>query len=171
MDNAEEMFNKNINIAYKISSEYKNWDCLADIQQIALLGLWKSILKFDSTRNIKFSTFAYSVIKNEINFYLRKIRKHGNNISINTIIYDDLTLEDAMADEKDYIGELIDFLDKQKIFNKIDLTDRQKKILELTKVGKTQKNIAKILNISQPEVSRDIKRIKNKIMRVEGGYN
>lgn len=79
----EEMFNKNINIAYKIANKYldnyKNE--YEDIKQIALLGLWKAVLTFKNT--YAFSTYSYKVIFNEINHYLRNRKKaYLNEISI-----------------------------------------------------------------------------------------
>ena len=93
----EEMFEKNIKIAYKIANRYRiNYlSEYEDIKQIALLALWKAVLTFNNTN--AFSTYAYVVISNEINLYLRRNKKTEQEISINTSINDgELTIEDIL---------------------------------------------------------------------------
>ena len=63
----KEIFNNNINIAYKIANKYLiNYrNEYEDIKQVALLGLWKAVLTFKN--GYAFSTYAYPVIQNAIN--------------------------------------------------------------------------------------------------------
>ena len=84
----EEMFNKNIKIAYKIANRYlTNYASeYEDIKQIALMGLWKAVSTFNNTH--AFSTYAYTVISNEINYYLRTVKKHYNTISLKREVKD-----------------------------------------------------------------------------------
>jgi len=99
----DELFEKNISIAYKIANTYlinhsKEYE---DIKQIALLGLWKDVLTFKDID--AFSTYAYSVISNEINYYLRKNKKYIRNISIYTEIGENITIADVLKDENNEI--------------------------------------------------------------------
>ncbi len=164
----EEMFEKNIKIAYKIANRYRiNYlSEYEDIKQIALLALWKAVLTFNNTN--AFSTYAYVVISNEINLYLRRNKKTEQEISINTSINDgELTIEDILqsADNIEKLLEDISFADKIRYLSAIQFTDKEKKVLILSKRGYKQQEIAKRLHISQTQVSRIQKRLKDKILK------
>lgn len=169
----EEMFKNNMGLAYKISRQYliNHGKEFEDIKQIALLGLWKAIKNYNHKNT--FSSFAYLVIKNEINFYLRKNKKHYKNISVNKEIAENLTIEDCLKEDFDYIKKLEEEIEINEI--------RQFKIKELKKMreidqsiykyfemGKTQKQISELLNITQPTVSRIKKKI---IKKLRENYN
>lgn len=164
----EEMFNNNINIAYKIANKYKeNYiEEYDDIRQVALLGLWKSVLTFNNT--YAFSTYAYTVINNEINYYLRSIKKYKRNYSFNIQITDNLILEDTLEDENNNIDILIDkieLLELRECLDDLYFRDIEKKVLDFLILGKTQTYIANQLNLTQASISRIRKRIILKLKR------
>ena len=162
----EEMFNKNINIAYKIASKYlinyaKEYE---DIKQVALMGLWKSVLTFNN--KYAFSTYAYTVISNEINYYLRTFRKPIKTISLEQEIDENIRLQDILSDKSNDIEKLENNLDIEKYITQIknsDLKEREKIVFELSLKGCKQRKIAKIAKCSQPEVGRIIKKLRKKI--------
>lgn len=133
----EEMFNNNIKIAYKIASKYKiNYlKEYEDIKQIALMALWKAVIKFNYKN--AFSTFAYVVISNEINCYLRENKNNKFNISINTEIYENLTIFDVIEEKENSIEKIEETIEKEKI-EKI-------KNEELEKMKKSYKQAYKLL--------------------------
>jgi RNA polymerase sporulation-specific sigma factor len=161
----EEMFNQNINIAYKIANKYKinHPNEYEDIKQIALLGLWKAVLNFDKSRGFAFSTFAYRVIYNEINMYLRKPQIHIADVSsLQTPVGKNIILEDTIVDDFDMLDNL-EYREIQKIKNNIlnKLSNRDKQIyLELEK-GKIQQQVADKFNLTQAYISR----IQSKIIK------
>lgn len=162
----EEMFNKNIKIAYKIANRYLiNYaNEYEDIKQIALMGLWKAVSTFDNTH--AFSTYGYTVISNEINCYLRTVKKHYNTISLKQEIKEDITLEDVLADKNNYIEKLENSLDIENYISQIrnsKLNEKEKMVFELTLKGYKQRQIAKIIGCSQAEVSRKIRKLRTKI--------
>ena len=162
----EEMFNKNIKIAYKIANRYLiNYaNEYEDIKQIALMGLWKAVSTFDNTH--AFSTYGYTVISNEINCYLRTVKKHYNTISLKQEIKEDITLEDVLADKNNYIEKLENSLDIENYISQIrnsKLKEQEKIVFELTLKGYKQRQIAKIIGCSQAEVSRKIRKLRFKI--------
>ena len=162
----EEMFNKNIKIAYKIANRYLiNYaNEYEDIKQLALMGLWKAVSTFDNTH--AFSTYAYTVISNEINCYLRTVKKHYNTISLKQEIKEDITLEDVLADKNNYIEKLENSLDIENYISQIrnsKLNEKEKMVFELSLKGYRQDKIAKIVGYSQPHVSRTIKKLRTKI--------
>ena len=71
----EEIFNNNVNIAYKIANRYVTnyYEEIEDIQQIALMELWRCIESWDHVHAL--TTYAYLCIPNKINMYLRYVKK------------------------------------------------------------------------------------------------
>lgn len=169
----EELFNKNINIAYKIANRYKiNYpNELEDITQIALMSLWKCVLNYNNKYEL--STYAYTVIPSQINMYLRHIRKHEKNISINTIVCDDdaksLTLEDILDDKNDYVDNIINKINFENIFKDIEMNNRERKIIILRLNGYTQSKMTNILNITQGQISIIEKELRKKISNYING--
>ena len=162
----EEMFNKNTNIAYKIANRYLvNYaNEYEDIKQVALMGLWKAVLTFNDTH--AFSTYAYTVISNEINMYLRTIKKNNSTISLKQEVKENITLEDILADKNNYIEKLENNLDIENYISQIrnsKLKGKEKTVFELTLKGYKQRQIAKITGCSQPQVSRLIKKLRKRI--------
>lgn len=162
----EEMFNKNINIAYKIANRYLvNYaNEYEDIKQVALMGLWKAVLTFNDTH--AFSTYAYTVISNEINMYLRTIKKNNSTISLKQEVKENITLEDILADKNNYIEKLENSLDIENYIVQIKnskLKEKEKIVFELSLRGYKQDKIAKIIGCSQPQVSRLIKKLRKRI--------
>ena len=144
----EEMFNKNINIAYKIANRYLvNYaNEYEDIKQVALMGLWKAVLTFNDTH--AFSTYAYTVISNEINMYLRTIKKNNSTISLKQEVKENITLEDILADKNNYIEKLENSLDIENYIVQIKnskLKEKEKIVFELSLRGYKQDKIAKII--------------------------
>lgn len=74
---AEELFLRHMKLVYLVSKKYSSSSKYekSDINQVGMLGLWKAVLRFDKTKKCKFSTFAVTCIKNEINYFLRNQKK------------------------------------------------------------------------------------------------
>ena len=140
----EEMFKKNIGLAYKIARKYlfnHSYE-IEDIKQVALIGLWKAVLTFKNTHT--FSAYAYTVISNEINLYLRKNKKREQEISINTKINDDeLTIEDMLQDENN-VGQALENTEIWILMKEVDFTKREKEVYDLLKKDYKQTQISKI---------------------------
>jgi RNA polymerase sporulation-specific sigma factor len=171
----EEMFNQNINLAYKVASKYLiNYPSeYEDIKQIALLGLWKAVLNFDKSKGFAFSTFAYRIIFNEINMYIRRPLKHITNIiSLQTPINENTILEDVLADDFD-ITDNLEYQEIQKIKNNVlnKLSDKTRQIYLELENGQTQQQVADKFNLSQAYISRTQSKITKQIKRdyLKGG--
>lgn len=166
----EEIFEKNVNIAYKIANRYitNYYNEIEDIRQIALMELWRCIENWDHIHSL--TTYAYICIPSKINYYLRQNKKREKDISIHTVIYDDggieTTIEDYLDTGYDQIEHLIDDINAEGVLNKINVTDKEKEVLRLRMVGLSQREISKIIHTSQPQVSRYQKLIKRKISNI-----
>lgn len=154
-----EMFNKNVNIAYKIANRYRtNYpEEYEDIKQVALMGLWKAIQHYNPKWAL--TTIAYKTIFNNINYYLRSVKKHKiHDFSIQTIVCEDdnsqLTVEDLIPDENNQIDAMLCDIDIQTAFDNLDLSDIEQQFLDLKRQGLSQREIGEQLNRSQPQISR-----------------
>lgn len=142
-----------------------------DYISLGTIGLIKALDSFDASKKNRFSTYAHMCILNEILNYIKKDKKRINSISIATVIAtdkndNDLTIEDMLANSENieetiikevYVLELLD-----------GLTDKERNImcykygLEDKKI-KTQKEVAKKLNLSQGHIARIEKSIIRKL--------
>lgn len=145
-----------------------------DLVSIGIIGLIKAVDEFDISKNISFSSFAIRCIDNEILMLIRKQKKYKNTDSIDKVInYDkdgnEFKIKDTIKDETDLIMEyetketyqIIRILIKK-------LPSKDKKIIMLyygffNDKRYTQKEISEIMSISQPYVSKLIKRITKQL--------
>lgn len=132
-----------------------------------MLGLWKACLKFDPTRGLKLSTFAYRCMRNELLMYLRKddmLRQMKANITVLSL--------NAEMEGGDSFEEILgggDFTES--IDNKIDLEsmldslpDRQKRMLIMRNIDDmSQQQIGNLENCSRSRVSRLITTAKEQL--------
>ena len=155
-----------------------------DLVSIGTIGLIKAIDTFDTGKNIRLSSYASRCIENEILMHFRAAKKTAQDISLNETIDTDkdgnpLTLLDIMAVDDHILDDLDQKLNKQKLgrFINEELTEREKKIIILRygldgKEPMTQKNVAKLLNISRSYVSRiETKALKQLRKRFENSSN
>ena len=164
----EEIFNDNVNIAYKIANRYMTnyYEEMEDIRQIALMELWRCVENWDHVHAL--TTYAYLCIPNKINMYLRHVRKHNKNISINTVVYsdgdgNDQTILDLIEDPDDCIFRLLDDINADGVLNNICFTEKEKQVINLRIEGLSQEQVGKIMKLSQAQISRIQIKIKNKI--------
>lgn len=138
----EELFNENINIAYKIANKYKiNYpEEYEDIKQVALMGLWCAILRYNY--KFKLSTFAYIVIHSRINIYLRDIVKRNGHVTcFSKLKVNDNQFEhfqEIIEDPEDHIFDLLENIELKDILNRLKTTDEEDKIISLRMEGKSQ---------------------------------
>lgn len=170
----EEIFNNNVNIAYKIANRYMTnyYEEIEDIRQIALMELWRCVQNWDHVHAL--TTYAYLCIPNKINIYLRHVRKHKKNISINTVIHGDKdgneqTILDIIEDSDDCIFRLLDDVNAEGVLDNIILTEKEKEVLGLRMAGYSQKQVGIVMNLSQPQISRIQIKIKKKISEYING--
>lgn len=146
-----------------------------DLFSIGSIGLYKAIDSYDMNKNASLLTYASRCIENEIKMYLRKQKKDFNHcVSLNAPISIDakgneLLVEDMISDSKATI-EMEDLENKEKVtacytslLNLLYQESFNKFLLFLYILGgKTQRETAKILGISQSYASRIYKRIIKK---------
>ncbi len=216
---------KNIGLVWSVVKRFQNRGYEAeDLFQIGCIGLIKSINKFDSSFDVKFSTYAVPMIIGEIKRFIRddgiikvsrtlketsnkaRITKEimakelGREPTVNEIAeqmniapedlvmameagYEPESLYSAVAEGDNSPILLIDRVNSENNSSEIDLVDkialrqildtlspRERQIIILRYFKeKTQVQIAKMLGISQVQVSRIEKKILQDIKRKISG--
>lgn len=148
-----------------------------DLISIGTIGLIKAIDTYRPDKGTRLATYAARCIENEILMHLRFIKKMRSEVSLYDPIGIDkegneITLLDILGTHSDVVSELVENKFEQvRLMNKIkDLTRRERKVLEmrfglLDGTRKTQREIAKNLEISRSYVSRIEKRALLKIIK------
>lgn len=172
----------NKHIGLEVNNSEFMFDELLSISYVAFI---KAFNKYDINKGIKFSTFLYRIVTNEILQSYRysedgviKYGQRGIEISFNTPVKKDkdgneITILETLSEENnsydDLYGNPEDYYiksnDKKKLFEIInnELNDKEKKVIELRLQEKTQYEIADILGLSQSYISRYLKSIMKKI--------
>ena len=153
-------------VAHIIKKYYGMQSEQDDLVSIGTIGLIKAVDTYDMNKNIRLSSYASRCIENEILMHFRNAKKSAQDISLNETIDTDkdgnpLTLLDIMAVDDNIIDTLDLKFNSRKLGQYIneDLDEREKKIIILRygldgNEPMTQKNVAKLLNISRSYVSR-----------------
>ena len=175
------LIERNLRLVVYIARKFENTGInIEDLISIGTIGLIKAVNTFDTERKIKLATYASRCIENEILMYLRKNNKTRSEISFDeplNIDWDgnELLLSDVLGTEIDIITKKLDSdVDKDLLRNALSgLKDREKQIMELRfglvgEEGKTQKDVADMLGISQSYISRLEKKI---IRRLKKEFN
>ena len=151
-------------VAKKYSSNNVDQD---DLISIGSIGLIKGINSFNMDKSFKLATYVAKCIENEILMYLRSNKKRAMDVYLNEPIGKDkddneVTLQEVLENNDRNVEEEVDLKFKiKKLYEKMKniLKEREKLIIEL-RFGlngdrpKTQKEIAKMMNISRSYVSR-----------------
>lgn len=153
-------------VAHIIKKYYGTQSEQDDLVSIGTIGLIKAVDTYDMKKNIRLSSYASRCIENEILMHFRNVKKSAQDISLNETIDTDkdgnpLTLLDIMAVDDNIIDTLDLKFNSRKLGQYIneELDEREKKIIILRygldgNEPMTQKNVAKLLNISRSYVSR-----------------
>ena len=155
-----------------------------DLVSIGTIGLIKAINTFNPNKNIRLSSYASRCIENEILMHFRNSKKSSQDISLNETIDTDkdgnpLTLLDIMSVD-DNIPDNLDLkLNSKKLGQFIgeELDERERKIIVMRyglngNEPMTQKDVAKLLDISRSYVSRiETKALKKIKKRFETSSN
>ena len=178
-DAKNKLIEHNLRLVVFLAKKYDNTKTdLEDLVSIGTIGLIKAINTYKLDKNIKLATYASRCIDNEILMHLRKIKRKKTEISFeDSLSYDadgnELHLEDVLGTEKDIVTKGLDEeLDKSIMIKKKEkLSPRDKEIIELRyglnkKKEMTQKDVAKLLGISQSYISRIEKKVIKKLKNI-----
>ena len=168
-DEIDKLILDNMNFAYYIAHKYKQkvskYLDFEDLVSICIIGLVKSANTFDNAKNLKFSTYAYKVINNQILQECRKFKalRLTSSLDNNIVELENVIYADLIADEFDLENEVLKN-EEIKLLNKFinELPEKIKLIINLKLSGRTQMEVADEIGISQAQVSR----LYNKGLRI-----
>ena len=168
----QELIEHNLRLVVFISRRFENTGIyLEDLISIGTIGLIKAINTYRLDKNIKLATYASRCIENEILMYIRKTANQKTEISLDEPInmdYDgnELLLSDILGtDENVVTGALEDDVDIQILRQALrELAPREREIMQMRyglegRKELTQKEVAKVMGISQSYISRLEKKI------------
>jgi len=146
-----------------------------DLISIGTIGLIKGVESFSAKKGTKLATYAARCIENEILMHLRALKKVSKDVSMHDPIGQDkegneISLIDILEAENEDIIEYIQLnmeIDRiEKYFSVLDQREKEVIIYRFGLNGykeKTQREIAKKLDISRSYVSRIEKRALMKV--------
>ena len=175
-DAKNKLIEHNLRLVVFLAKKYENTKVdLEDLVSIGTIGLIKGVNTYKLDKNIKLATYASRCIDNEILMFLRKNKRRKGEVSFeDNLSYDaegnELHLEDILGTEPDLVTKgLEDKVEKKMLYDEIGkLNGRDKQIMilryGLCKVNEmTQKDVAKMLGISQSYISRIEKKVISKL--------
>lgn len=178
----EQYSRENSSLVYFVVNSFSNTRVDTDeLVSVASVGYTKALISYDTSRDVRFSTFAIRCIRNEILFFLRKEKKHlDKNISMNQILSTDkngneLSIGDTIPnDEQNNSVEkqvaLLQDIEKMKEAM-TELSENERYILTY-RFGldngetKTQREISEIIGMSQANVSKIEKSVLVKLKKI-----
>lgn len=179
----DKLIEHNLRLVVYIAKKFESTGVgVEDLVSIGAIGLIKAVNTFCPARGIKLATYASRCIENEILMFLRKTQNQKNEVSIDEPLHIDwdgneLLLSDVLGTDSDVVHHNIEKdVDKSLLETAIGhLSRRERVIMEMRfglrdGVGRTQKEVADLLGISQSYISRlekrIIQRLKKEIERV-----
>lgn len=176
MEAREYFFNKNRRLAFKVAQKYiKNHDNPSDNDDImseSLVGLFRAYRKFDSSKEVKFSSFATTVVNNYLSNFMRDYGKQKRlpEVSMFQTIYkhkhgngEDVTLEDNLASDNVGNDEHVIY---QNVLNEFlnEASEIEKKVYYYCiKKDMLQKDVGNLLGRDQSNVSAILRKIKKRL--------
>lgn len=146
-------------IAMTLANEYRNIPRLEfdDILQQARIGLFKAAKKYNPNRGATFSTYAWHVIKNDLNTLYAKQQRYAQRETVSLDILasqsdeENESCRDLLQDEKEDVFKKIKFREEKKAVQLAisKLPDRQKKIIYGLLDGQDYRTIGKQLGFSK----------------------
>lgn len=160
--NPYQRFDENLELAYAcLHKYYKTHAFDEDYQQAAFIGLWKACLRFDATRGVAFSTYAYPSIRSEVAHMLRSAnakKRVAHVISLDAPMGNDGPALVDIVSQKDFSEDCCTRIDLQE--RVMRLADLEKKVVYLYAAGMVQSEIGAAIGKSQTQVCRIIKRMR-----------
>lgn len=148
-----------------------------DLISIGTIGLIKGIDSYNPDKNIKITTYIAKCAENEILMYFRANKRRNSDISLNNSIGVDkdgneISLIDVIPSKDEELSDLIlKNSNIEELMNSFDVLNEREKEIIIKRYGLfcskeyTQKDIAKLLNISRSYVSRIEKRALLKLYK------
>lgn len=178
LDARNKIIEHNLRLIAHLVKKYESKDIGSDdLISIGTIGLIKGVDSYDSSKNIKITTYVAKCAENEILMYFRSNKKFNNEISLNNSIGVDkdgneISLIDVIpSKDEDISTKILNGIDAELLINYLDVLSKKEKDIIIMRYGLfnedvfTQKEIAKKMKISRSYVSRMEKRALFKLYK------
>lgn len=169
-EDREKLVIDNMPLALFVAKRYRDISLeYDDVVQCAYMGLVKAANTYDFNREIKFATYSVTIMTNEILMQYRRESKHRAvivSLDAPTVSGEDVVLMDIIPDHRNQYKAVETVFDAT---NRIrDLDDKEKEILliKIENPGINQAEIGNIVGVSQSIISRYLKNIRQKCLKV-----
>lgn len=129
-----------------------------DLIQEGFIGLMNAKKTYDESKNIKFSTYAISCIKNSMSNYIRASKKHNSNISLNETLSENFEIQDTLQIEE--FTKIEDKLIINEILSKNFLKKEEKEIITMFLQGYSKAVIKKKYGLKNIDIYKIFNKIK-----------
>lgn len=149
----------NHNLIYSFAKKHHlDLDEYYDLLAISLI---KAVDTFQEEMGIKFSFYAYIVMRNNVCVAIKKIKRDalGYASSLDNLVCEDTNFIDIIAEDEE---------EKPILFIPKHLTDKEKQVLDYYLKGHTQREISKFMNININKIREMYVSIKYKFKSANG---
>ncbi len=140
-----------------------------DLMQEGMIGLFNAINKYNEKISATFKTFAEICIENQMKTAIRNNTRQKHTILNDSIpIYD---IEKTFASENNSPLNILLTRENYSILIEnlnTDLTDLEKKVLDLYLDGKNRREIGLVVLKDEKSISNTLSRIRKKIIKIKG---
>ena len=167
----------------KFFSRSCDYELMEDIIQIGYFGLIYAVDNFDETRNVKFSAFAVTAIKQQMIRGIENLtlalgtrnKKDGSVGEANALPFSYFDIQDKLGETENIIEnkyyededvKLDDMVDKTYIKYRNNLSGFDLAVLERLEKGMKQMDIAKELRVSQKTISGHKRKMQNELKAI-----
>ena len=169
-------------VSHIIKKYYASYQYPDELLSVGSLGLIKAVDSFKSEHGTRFATYCARCVQNEILMYFRSLKKSANEIYIGDVIDTDkdgnaLTYLDIIGTDEDITEEIDVKVHSERVLKLVSevLDEREREIIVLRYglcgyAPRTQREVAKHLDISRSYVSRIEKKALNKMRDSFGKY-
>lgn len=168
----EKIILHNLRLVFFVANKIKtNAYDMDEVVLTGIYGLMKAINSFDLSKNVRFSTYANVYIRNEIISYYRKEKRYYEILSLDkeiSHIHKNITLGSLIIDNYDFVEDF-EHQELIQMLNTIleSLNENEKQIIKLYfgffDRRYEQKEIAKMLSVSQAYISKTINQVLPKL--------
>lgn len=150
---------------------------LEDIVQEGMIGLYKAIKNYDSSKSTSFKTFAIMCVKHQIQTAIKKANTKKNMTLSNSVSLQSFSEKN---DEEDFLPMNLIFqvTPDEKVISRENYKDlilkiknilskKEYEVLKFYLRGYSYKEIAKILGLNEKSIDNSLSRIKNKIKNLK----
>jgi len=141
-----------------------------DVVGVGMVGLMKALYSFKPEKGVKFATYMCRVVQNEILMEFRKTKRHKGIPSLDEVVSTDqdgnaMYLADILPDRPTNFDEDMSFHDVSEVVDKklSSLPEKKKEIVNLIMEGKTQREAAYTVGLSQSYATRIFNKFRKSV--------